>query len=56
MVRHHTRVGELALEQRLPDSGDVAVTEDSEEPLDDPVLDAVTARVLLREEWTIAGP
>ncbi len=40
----------LCLEERLPDSGHVPVTEDCEDSAEERLLDPVEARVLLRQE------
>ena len=42
--------GDLVLQQRLADAGDVAVPEDAEGALNEPMLDAVALGVLVGEE------
>ena len=50
VVRHRAWVGQLLLEQRLPQARDVAMPEDAEHALDQPVLHAVTLASLRNEE------
>ena len=50
VVRHRVWVGQLLLEQRLPEARDVAVPEDAEHALDQTVLHAVTLAALRDEE------
>ena len=50
VVRHRVWVGQLLLEQRLAQARDVAMPEDAEHALDQPVLHAVTLASLRDEE------